>query len=51
MDKKLLYESPSINVFEVQTEGVVCVSSAMIVWGELGQAGHVQEYNNYASDF
>lgn len=26
MDKKLLYESPTIDVFTVQTEGVVCQS-------------------------
>lgn len=30
MDKKLLYESPTTDVFTVQTEGVICLS------GELG---------------
>ena len=27
MDKKLLYESPTIDVFTVQTEGVICQST------------------------
>lgn len=27
MDKKLLYESPTVDVFAVQTEGVVCQST------------------------
>jgi|GEM_PF-6522681 len=26
MDKKLLYESPTTDVFTVQTEGVICLS-------------------------
>ena len=26
MDKKLLYESPTVDAFAVQTEGVVCQS-------------------------
>lgn len=27
MDKKLLYESPTTDVFTVQTEGVICLSN------------------------
>ena len=27
MDKKLLYESPTVDVFTIQTEGVICQST------------------------
>ena len=53
MDKKLLYESPTIDVITLQAEGVICVSGAIIVWGELGQAGQSlgldDASNNYGS--
>lgn len=44
MDKKLLYESPTIDVFTLQSEGVICTSmnGAMLLedatvddWGTL----------------
>ena len=35
MDKKILYESPTTDVFTVQTEGVICGSG----YGAPGQAG------------
>ena len=33
MDKKLLYESPTVDVFAVQTEGVVCQSEDLAITG------------------
>lgn len=38
MDKKLLYESPTTDVFTVQTEGVIC-QSGDYVFGNPGQPG------------
>ncbi len=35
MNKKQLYVSPTINVFVVQTEGIVCTSK----YGAIGAAG------------
>ena len=33
MDKKLLYESPTTDVFTVQTEGVICQSGNLDIDG------------------
>ena len=38
MDKKLLYESPTVDVFTVQTEGVICQSGDLL-YGAPGQPG------------
>ena len=43
MDKKLLYESPTTDVFTVQTEGVICGSD----FGAPGAPGSAPGFNDY----
>ena len=39
MNKKLEYLTPEVDVFTVQTEGVICQSSGDYVFGDPGQPG------------
>ena len=49
MDKKLLYESPTTDVFTVQTEGVIC-QSGLGAPGAAGQGfndgGNINDYTD-----
>lgn len=47
MDKKLLYESPTTDVFPVHTEGVICGSG----YGAAGAAGQGFNDGNNINDY
>ena len=47
MTMKERYSAPAAETFEVQTEGMVCLSG----YGETGRAGADSDYNNYDDDF
>lgn len=43
MNKKMLYEQPQVDVFTVQTEGVICGSD----FGDPGAPGSAPGFNDF----
>ena len=43
MNKKMLYEQPQVDVFTIQTEGVICSSD----FGAPGAPGSVPGFNDF----
>ena len=46
--EKEFYTSPEVNVFTLQSEGVICQS---LQYGSAGEPGAGFDFNDYGSDF